>query len=1147
MDVDERTCIDTAVGTFVGRWQQSAASERANYGLFLIELCEVLGLPRPEPATGEPDRDGYVFERPVTFHNPDGTTSTGFIDLYRHNAFVFETKQGCEAKREATLLEQAGLATPRRRRGHGIRGTETWDAAMLRARGQAEQYAKALPEWPPFLIVVDVGHSIELYADFTGTGKHYAQFPDTSSFRILLPELAREEVLERLKAIWLDPLSLDPTRHAAKVTREIAARLALLGRSLEKDGHSPERVAVFLMRALFTMFADNVGLLRKESFRELLRGLRGRPHTFAPMMHSLWASMDKGGFSPELGEDILRFNGGLFENTEAIALNTDQLEILIDAAERDWSAVEPAIFGTLLERALDDRERERLGAHYTPRAYVERMVLPTIIEPLRADWEAVKAAAVELADIGDKAGAVAELRRFHENLCRVTILDPACGTGNFLYVSLEHLKRLEGEVLDLLASLGEMPGLLSVDPHQLLGIELNPRAVAITELVLWIGYLQWHFRIRGKARPAEPVLRNFRNIQHRDALLTWRTEELVRGTDGLLLTRWNGRTRKVDPVTGGMVPDEEARVEVVRLLGAQPARWPRADFIIGNPPFIGGKDLRAVQGEGYVAALWDVYRQMPQSADYVMSWWNRAAQEVSSGHARRFGLITTNSLPQAFNRRVVKAHLEHVSGISLAFAIPNHPWVDASEAAAVRIAMTVGMRGRDRQGRLLEVTRESPMEDGEADIELSERVGVIHADLRIGADLTRALPLRANEGLCSPGVKLHGAGFIVTREQAKALGLGRVPGLDQHIRPYLNGRDLTGHSRNVMVIDLFGLTEGEVRQRFPGVYQWVSERVKPERDGKAGRTADAAQYARHWWLFGKPRPELRRALTGLRRYIATVETAKHRLFAFLDNSVLPDNMLVCIADDNAFSLGVLSSKVHVLWAIAAGGRQGVGDDPRYNKTLCFDRYPFPDCSQHERTAISAIAEELDTLRREQLRLHPNLTLTGVYNVVAKLRSGEPLTAAERGIHDQGLVGVLRHLHDDLDRAVLAAHGWPADLDDDDLLARLVALNRERAEEEWRGKVRWLRPEFQAGIRQAPVERELEVAAAAGAERRSWPRELPEQFKAVRVALAAEHSPAEVGQVAAHFIRARRDRVAEVLETLVSLGQIRHAGPGLYTA
>jgi hypothetical protein len=308
---------------------------------------------------------------------------------------------------------------------------------MLRARGQAEQYAKALPEWPPFLIVIDVGHSIETYADFTGTGKHYAQFPDTNSFRVLLPALTREEVRDRLKTIWLDPLSLDPSRHAARVTREIAARLALLGRSLEAAGHNPERVALFLMRSLFTMFADNVGLLRKESFRELLRGLRGRPHTFAPMMHGLWANMDKGGFSPELGEDILRFNGGLFENTEAIPLNADQLEILIDAAERDWSAVEPAIFGTLLERALDERERERerLGAHYTPRAYVERLVLPTMIEPLRTDWEAVKAAAVELAEAGDKSGAVAELRRFHESLCNVTILDPACGTGNFLYVA----------------------------------------------------------------------------------------------------------------------------------------------------------------------------------------------------------------------------------------------------------------------------------------------------------------------------------------------------------------------------------------------------------------------------------------------------------------------------------------------------------------------------------------------------------------------------------------------------------------------------------------------------------------------------------------------------------------------------------------
>jgi hypothetical protein len=168
-------------------------------------------------------------------------------------------------------------------------------------------------------------------------------------------------------------------------------------------------------------------------------------------------------------------------------------------------------------------------------------------------------------------------------------------------------------------------------------------------------------------------------------------------------------------------------------------------------------------------------------------------------------------------------------------------------------------------------------------------------------------------------------------------------------------------------------------------------------------------------------------------------------------------------------------------------------------------------------------------------------------VLAKLRSGEPFTAAERGIHDRGLVGVLRRLHDDLDRAVFAAYGWPADLGEDDLLVRLVALNRERAEEEWRGKIRWLPPEFQAGMMAAPVQRELVVAAATQVGRQSWPKELPEQFKAVRAALAAQGAPARAEQVAAQFVRVRRDRVAEVLETLVSLGQARLAGRALYAA
>jgi hypothetical protein len=260
---------------------------------------------------------------------------------------------------------------------------------------------------------------------------------------------------------------------------------------------------------------------------------------------------------------------------------------------------------------------------------------------------------------------------------------------------------------------------------------------------------------------------------------------------------------------------------------------------------------------------------------------------------------------------------------------------------------------------------------------------------------------------------------------------------------------------------------------------------------------------------------------------------------------LQDDALIAVASSDAFHLGVLASKAHLIWVRSAGGT--LEDRERYNNSRSFHPFPFPDCDEGQLGGIAAIAEELDALRKERLRLHPDLSLTALYNVLEKLRSGEDLTEADRGIHDRGLVAVLQRLHDDLDYAVFAAYGWPADLAEDDILARLVALNRERAEEEFRGTVRWLRPEFQAGVYAAPTQREMEVAPAIEAARASWPRDLPDQFKAVRAALTNRGAPAAVEEVAAHFVRARRDRVAEVLETLVSLGQARQAGPGLYTA
>ena len=345
---------------------------------------------------------------------------------------------------------------------------------------------------------------------------------------------------------------------------------------------------------------------------------------------------------------------------------------------------------------------------------------------------------------------------------------------------------------------------LTVDPHQLKGIELNPRAAAITDLVLWIGYLQWYFRTWGASTlPPEPVIKRFHNIEHRDALLAYDSVEPAVDEHGNARTTWDGTTRKTHPVTGEEVPDEAARRPVLTYVNARRAEWPSADFIIGNPPFLGNWRMRGELGDGYAETLRSVYSEVPETADYVMYWWHRAAERVRAGQTRRFGFITTNSLRQTFQRRVITPHLTDASNpASLVFAIPDHPWVDSSDGAAVRIAMTVAEAGT-REGRLLRVESEEPGEgEGAAKVEFSERYGLIHPDLTIGPNTAAAVPLKANEGLSCPGVKLHGAGFIVTPEKARELGLGKIPGLDRHIRQYRNGRDITSRPRGVMVIDL---------------------------------------------------------------------------------------------------------------------------------------------------------------------------------------------------------------------------------------------------------------------------------------------------------------------------------------------------------
>lgn len=1161
---------ENPVDTFIERWRGVTASELATAQSFVMGLCELLGVDKPHPTE---DQD-YMFERPVTFAHGDGSTSAGRIDCYKRAHFVLEAKK-----------VRAGAHT---------RG---FDDALMRARAQGESYARALPASegrPPFVIVVDVGRVIEVYAEFTRSGGTYTPFPDPRSHRISLEDLRKDAILERLKAIWVDPMSLDPARANARVTREVAVELAKVARSLEADGHSGHDVAAFLTRCLFSMFAEDVDLLPRAAngdgaFTDVLKRFREDPPTLQRMMAAMWADMDRGGFSAALAKQILKFNGKLFKSADqpgyALPLRAVQIDGLLAAASASWTEVEPSIFGTLLERALDPTERHALGAHYTPRAYVERLVLPTVVEPLRAEWADAQAAALLLANEantleGKKRTAKLEeardeIKRFHHRLCTVRVLDPACGSGNFLYVTLEHLKRLEGEVLNQYEALGEDTDLVkqsslllegeTVTLQQLRGIEINERAASLAELVLWIGFLQWHIRTLGNSSVSEPVVHDYGNIEHRDAVLAYDSTEPMRDAAGNIVTRWDGVTFRVHPATGEPIPDESAQVQQIRYINPRKADWPTVDYIVGNPPFIGAGAMRAALGDGYAQTLRATWPEVPESADFVMYWWHHAAALVRAGSARRFGFITTNSLRQTFNRRVIEAHLSAPKNpLTLAFAVPDHPWVDSAQGAAVRIAMSVGTLAEE-EGRLLIVGEERATGSDEVYVRLDEQRGHLHSDLRVGANVASAGPLRANAGVSSPGVKLHGAGFIVTREEARALGLGSVPGVERHVREYRNGRDLTATPRDVLVIDLFGLAADEVRAQFPALYQWVYERVKPERDAK-GQTKDGAGYAKLWWLHGKPRQEMRRQLVGLPRYIATVETAKHRLFQFLDASVLPDNMLIAIASSDAAWLGVLSSQVHVEWALAAGGRLGVGNDPRYNKSRCFEPFPFPSDDTGLTPAvierIRSLAEQIDAHRKACQAMH-SVTLTGMYNVLDKVRRGEALTDKERQQNEQALVSVLQSLHDDLDAAVLEAYGWsdlgPVPWADDEaraswtetVLERLVALNAKRAAEEVAGTVRWLRPSFQQATtpaQQAEIEVEAEEAdeepatapVAAAVARRPWPGALPDQIKSVADVLSGSSQPMSLDTIAGHFTaRGRwRERLPTILETLAALGRAR---------
>ncbi|MEP0859376.1 DNA methyltransferase [Trichocoleus sp. DQ-U1] len=1152
---------------FITRWQNSSGNERANYQMFFSELCDALGVKRPD-VKGSVTGDPYCFDKDITIYHPSGKKTPGYIDFYKAEHFVIEAKQGSE---------KSGKGTAKR-------GTNTYLKAMEAAFVQAIAYIRNLASKPPFLLTCDIGDHFELWMGFSGDYGGYGARQD-----IGLTALRKPEIFDLFVDIFTDPQKRNPEKIAAKVTREVAEDLAELSKRLE-GLHEPEEVAHFLMRCIFTMFAEDVGLLKEHLFTDALetRWLPN-PKSFNAEVEALWQAMNDGTSFGFYGR-LLKFNGGLFADARAFELTEDQLRVLLTAAKREWKDVEPAIFGTLLERALDSKERSKLGAHYTPRSYVERLVRPVVMEPLREQWDLVQGEVKQiLGDVekepttAQKKKAVVALEGFLTELRQVQILDPACGSGNFLYVTLDLIKQLESEVLRRLEDVtGQAQLRLDIDqvnPSQFLGIEINPRAAAIADLVIWIGYLQWHFRQFGNIPPVEPVLREYKNIECRDAVLAYDgKEEDIDPKTGKVRTRWGGRMMK-HPVTGEMVPDPSDRIPIYRYINPRSAEWQEADYIVSNPPFIGNARMRDRLGDGYAETLRLVYSDVPETVDYVMYWWHKAAELVRQNAYQRFGLVTTNTISQFRQRSVIELHQKQNISLKIFFAVPDHPWTD--EGAAVRIAMTgAQLTDNDQYSKLSQIghltfksnrkfsLEEETPEDSSDYVRLTfKNIGLINSNLKAGVNLSSVVKLKSNFGISFRGFEVGGKGFIINSSLANNW-LRQDSRLDRIIKPYFGGKEFASYKKDRYVIDFHNLTQQE-SAKFSLPFQHLLEQVKPFRVINEEQSRQEK-----WWLFRRSGEVIRASFTDLKRYIATIYTSKHRVFTFLDKDIMPDATLVLVASEDAYKLGVLSSYIHIIWALATGGT--LEDRPRYNQPRCFDPFPFPEPTLELKQKIRELGERLDAHRKRVQAQHPDVTITAMYNLLEKIRAGVELTDKDREFNNKALVSTLKQIHDELDVAVFEAYGWSDLLAppqpqksgenadgsasslaqegteggamqnlDEMILERLVALNAERAEEERNGFIRWLRPEYQApgevhiqqvieGI--AEVEEETAIAPV---EQQKFPKAFKDQLAAVRDLLRTQGGEWTVEQIAAQFKGASRQKqtILTCLESLEALGII----------
>ena len=939
-------------GEFIAKWRASELKERSAAQEHFIDLCRLLG--EPTPAEADPTGEHYCFERGAR----KDTGGDGWADVWKRHCFAWEYKG-----RQANL-----------------------DAAF----NQLRQYALAL-ENPPLLIVSDMTR-FRIRTNWTNSVSLTHEFT--------LEDLADAGVRDKLKWAMSDPERLRPGESRQALTERAAATFAELAQSLRERGHEPQRVAHFVNRLVFCMFAEDVGLLPDNMFTRMLEHARKRPDEFTELSRDLFGAMASGG---RIGfEAVAWFNGGLFDDNATLPLQRTEIDVALKAAALDWSEIDPSIFGTLFERGLDPDKRSQLGAHYTDREKIMLIVEPVIVRPLLAEWETTKAgigATIERADAAKSTAARTRLRQqverslrsFLERLRKFIVLDPACGSGNFLYMALHALKDIEHRVQLEAEAMGLQRGFPAVGPANVKGIEINTYAAELARVSVWIGEIQW-MRRNGFREARDPILKPLETIECRDAILA---------------------------------PD-----------GTEPD-WPKAEVVIGNPPFLGYSPQREALGDAYTEALRRLYkRAIPAFSDLVCYWFHKAGKLVANSNAARAGLVATNSIRGGKNCAVLDRIAKNSTIVD---AWSDEPWI--VDGAAVRVSLLCFAK-----------------EATEVPIRLNGTpVRRINADLTTSTDLTTAKKLRRNRGRAFVGGMKKGS-FDVPGELAqKWLRMPTNPNGRPNadvLRPWKNGMDVTRRPAGKWIID-FGATMNEAEAAlYEQPFRHVREHVKPVRAKNQVRAL-----RERWWRHARWVPAMVNAIKGMTRFIATTRVAKHRLFVWMDSRICPDGQLVVIARNDDTTFGILHSRFHEAWSLRLGTWLGKGNDPRYTPTTTFETFPFPEglspnvsAAEYEgeprATAIAEAARRLVELRDRWL--DPPEWVEWVDEPVSGFpkRAVARSEAAEKELRKRTLTNLynarpqwLDDAHVALDAAVAAAYGWSPDIPKEDALQALLELNR----------------------------------------------------------------------------------------------------------